>query len=617
MTDKDLTMNVDKVVAVENTSTLKIEGDNSENIEVKLIYNEESNSYELQISDLIGQMAPDTELIIISEVEDNQIDEHKGITYIDARDLSSLGNVVLNKNVKQTDGACNTTIVYTSENIKQEEIQAEDINQEILYQISESKQIPHSKNEEIDIKPNLSKIEPVLFIDNSDNSKSGQKPETIEVKVFVCEHCVETFTSSADLVNHKLSAHKSLIECEICNKQFLDSNVFKAHMLLHAMKKNFKCETCNKIFTQKGLFNKHQLLHSSKKPSVCETCGKTFSNHGYLIKHQQIHSAGEKQFQCEHCSKVFLHETYLKKHILVHTGDKPFECETCHATFAQKHLLEAHTLKHTGTKPFACDLCSKTFCQKRTLDKHLALHHEELKKIDCDTVPTPSNEVVNTADNPSNEIKTEETPSSESKTDETSGVEAIKFTIKKKDPDLTSENNYVCEICNKSFSYKGSWKTHKVIHLKEKPYSCDVCHKTFSFKGNLKTHKAIHLEDRPYKCGLCSKAFAQSGELKRHLLMHTGEKPYLCDICSKAFSHGSYLKKHKLVHRDEKPFKCECCTKVFSRQGYLKDHMLVHTGEKKFKCECGKAFSRSGYLKRHRVLHNGHIADDNDMIQEL
>uniref|UniRef100_Q6P514 ZNF468 protein n=1 Tax=Homo sapiens TaxID=9606 RepID=Q6P514_HUMAN len=48
--------------------------------------------------------------------------------------------------------------------------------------------------------------------------------------------------------------------------------------------------------------------------------------------------------------------------------------------------------------------------------------------------------------------------------------------------------------------------------------------KVFSCKSNLKTHKKIHIEEKPYRGKVCDKVFAYNAYLAKHTRIHTGEK---------------------------------------------------------------------------------------------
>jgi len=88
----------------------------------------------------------------------------------------------------------------------------------------------------------------------------------------------------------------------------------------------------------------------------------------------------------------------------------------------------------------------------------------------------------------------------------------------------TSKQNSIkphkCYICNKSFSWKGSMKTHMKLHLGKKPYQCLICNKSFAQVSTLYQHKIIHEIHKPFNCAICKKSFAQKVNMKIHINKH-------------------------------------------------------------------------------------------------
>ena len=179
------------------------------------------------------------------------------------------------------------------------------------------------------------------------------------------------------------------------------------------------------------------------------------------------------------------------------------------------------------------------------------------------------------------------------------------------------DRNFVCEICNKTFSLSRDFKRHQRIHTGEKPYKCMTCEKSFNQLGILHSHKSIHADEKKFQCQTCNKSFKILQYLKQHEKVHSFkkqlEKPkknkspkiYPCEICNISFKTSGGWNRHERVHTGARPYKCKDCSKCFKDSGTLRRHeQSVHSGEKPFQCKaCDKCFNTSGHLKQHERVH--------------
>ena len=127
----------------------------------------------------------------------------------------------------------------------------------------------------------------------------------------------------------------------------------------------------------------------------------------------------------------------------------------------------------------------------------------------------------------------------------------------------------------------------------EKNFACNQCGKSYEIKRNLVSHmRKIH-QEKPYKCELCSESYFMRNDLVQHRnKSHLGE--YECKICFKSFGKLGILNNHiAVIHEEKYHQKCNICNRSFA---YLKSHMkIVHYHLKEF-------FFISLYLQKIRIL---------------
>ncbi|XP_044739848.1 zinc finger protein 600-like [Chrysoperla carnea] len=218
----------------------------------------------------------------------------------------------------------------------------------------------------------------------------------------------------------------------------------------------------------------------------------------------------------------------------------------------------------------------------------------------------------------------------------------------KTEPDL---NNYICDLCGKSFEreiqYYGhlqkhsgerNWKCEKCLenntfrtqsqlrehekqfHFQIREYKCseEGCNKSYSRPSRLDYHnRRVHLNERNFDCKICDKRFFTGTDLKAHLNVHLGTNKKICEKCGQSFHHISNFLRHIRKHDGIKPYQCEKCDKRFSEITILRKHMLFHDksykdtkepsnngNDRKFYCYvCGKTFQYLQDVRQHEIIH--------------
>ena len=152
---------------------------------------------------------------------------------------------------------------------------------------------------------------------------------------------------------------------------------------------------------------------------------------------------------------------------------------------------------------------------------------------------------------------------------------------------------HFCDICDKSYQFRGDLLLHKRTFHEPAKYKCDTCERFFSTKSILISHKETHDNHlKNLECKECSKYFKNSRSLKNHLKMfHSGteRKLYECEKCDKNFhSLFSKIRHQQSIHEGIR-FRCDICREEFKNNETLKKHTETGHGETKpVKCELCK-----------------------------
>ena len=84
--------------------------------------------------------------------------------------------------------------------------------------------------------------------------------ETVNKKMFPCQHCGKLLTTNSKLQNHVKSVHEGLRAhaCKFCSKRFTTNGNLKAHeAAIHTGQFPHKCHICEKGFSRKQALESH------------------------------------------------------------------------------------------------------------------------------------------------------------------------------------------------------------------------------------------------------------------------------------------------------------------------------------------------------------------------
>ena len=212
---------------------------------------------------------------------------------------------------------------------------------------------------------------------------------------------------------------------------------------------------------------------------------------------------------------------------------------------------------------FICQLCDEVYTDPFSLAQHKCsgIQHTEYRCPECDKVfSCPANLASHRRWHRPRSPKEEKKPrtpaqtSSAAKTQITTTVVVPEKQRETASPVLASERpaitttsqgqQFVCDVCNKTFRRKAYLRKHMNNHNDDRPYPCQYCGKVFRSLTNRAKHVLNHaVGPKSFTCNVCGNGFANKGSLDRHSRIHTGEI-YSCKHCSSTFYSSPGLTRH-------------------------------------------------------------------------
>ena len=261
----------------------------------------------------------------------------------------------------------------------------------------------------------------------------------------------------------------------------------------------------------------------------------------------------------------------LKSEELPKEGNE-ISCATCEYKFSSIYDLSIHNLdEHQEDKDLViCPICNFSTKLKRYLKKHIKAKHETSKVScpECNRLIKENTLDAHMASSHSGESEKKHKCTYEDCEFQSNNVTSLHYHTKSKHPSDSTQHQFACDKCGKTFPFASGLKQHvDIVHLKLKKYICEQCGKGFNSRIEFNKHQALpscnfmSSTDVIFSCDKCQDTFdTLRGYIRHHQVMHGDFPPnlpkdsnlptFMCDKCPKIYLKQSTLELHKKhVHR--------------------------------------------------------------------
>ncbi|XP_065219569.1 zinc finger protein 91-like [Planococcus citri] len=341
--------------------------------------------------------------------------------------------------------------------------------------------------------------------------------------------------------------------CPLCNTVLKDLNtvlVSENEVISFEKPKYYRCTICNSGFSTQTKVTKHacRQLHTT----VCPECNRQFNSKKRLVFHLQSHIDPSMTLRCDVCMLTFNDETTCYDHVRFSHESETLCCDTCGKTYITRIGLSMHQMYHDDVRKFKCSDCGKRFLNQATLKEH-RVSHLNVKPFQCDICGKSLSRAsrlrihlkVHSARNSTNFQKCH--------TCKSCGF-------------VSFSSERLLEHNVKTHNNSENDSKTSILH---KLYRCEFCDNCYEMPSLLHSHRETHAPDtteNPFVCGLCNGYFKTYSRLVTHKLSHgINTETHILQISASLESSDSFI--------IPQYFCCKYCDKLYEQYTAYNIHM--------------------------------------------
>lgn len=298
----------------------------------------------------------------------------------------------------------------------------------------------------------------------------------------------------------------------------------------------------------------------------CNICFKEYDTEMMLREHEDVHITPF----CGSCNKMFKSAKLLRVHQLAYHADSPQQSKDFSLSSSDEEQLNiCEDLSLSKVKEEPIELVSEPEIEN-------LLNHDPHNSSSLASDLSPRNSFCGSNYYPDTSKSLgiwrnfTETPSSSFLNIEHSSVpikmepievpdqfDFIINEILKKPTNESAEASKLSLVAEEIPMQQNFWtQSDQQMQQDQENWICDICNRSFSTKQILQRHRiALHDHNKDFKCDQCDMWFSSSNnhELIKHVNeVHNGFKKFICDYCNKEFSRRDALKRHRHTHEVQK-----------------------------------------------------------------